>query len=72
MEFAILTQNKEMIVPFTHAIDIEKMHGSNCCNIYTGTILLGSYRDMDRAKQVIDDICSAIYSRASICAMPKE
>ena len=72
MEFAILTQNKSMIVPFKDTIEIEKLYGDNRYHIYMGTTELGNYDSEDRAKQVIDTICNDIYSGSPIFAMPDE
>lgn len=72
MEYAILTQDREHLVPFKYEIEIEKMHGNPACVIYLGNVVLGTYRDMDRAKEVLDWICNEIYSGSPISAMPEE
>ena len=72
MEFAILTQNKEMVVPFRYTIEIEQIYGKGTCVIYMGSTELGTYANMDRAKQVLDSICNDIYSGSPVYAMPEE
>lgn len=69
----IYTQDRKAIVPVNTELKIRQYYGNTTeCGIFCNGVVLGEYKSLERAENVLLDIVICIDKNCKIYNMPKE